>query len=133
MTISSASRGFNPQSLQISGGAGGGQRPDAAQMKAKMAELQKSDPELAKKMEKIQGRMQELQKSGVNGKDAMATIQKEFGKPSEAEMKKLGPPPGKGGFKGHLDGGSSVDISSLLSSKTSNDSILKMLEDREAA
>lgn len=133
MTISSASsRGFSPQSLQIQGG-NSAQRPSEAQMKAKMDELKKSDPELAKKMEKIQGRMQELQKSGVSGKDAMETIQKEFGKPSESEMKKLGGPPGGGGFKGHLDSGGSVDISSLLSGKTDNSAILKMLEDRKAS
>ena len=119
MTISGISGGgyasYRPQGVQSS--SNGNKMPSEQEMQAKLKELKSSNPELAAKMEKIGNRMKELQKSGTSQQDAMKTIEKEFGKPSEKDMQSLG---GKSGT-------SNFNVSEFLSNQSSNDSVLSLL------
>ena len=80
------------------------QRFDPTQMKAQreqaLSKLKESDPDLAAKMEKIDTRMDELRDSGVSGKDAKQTIDKEFGQLSDKELGELREAMGSSGMRG---------------------------------
>ena len=127
MTISSISAGQMTGKVNFGGGQG---RPSEAQMKEGLDQLRKSNPELAAKMEKIQTRMQELQKGGTSIEDAMKTIESEFGKPSESEMKSMGGPPK--GMRMQLGGGGQMNLGALLGGSNSikNTDIMSLFSQR---
>ena len=69
---------------------GGAKPPSSDEMKQMIAKLKETDPALAAKLEKVSSKMEELKKSGVSQEEAMKTIQSEFGKPTDTEMKEIG-------------------------------------------
>ena len=106
------------QQLDRSSFTKGQQMPSKDQMQSMLKQLKSSNPDLAAKMEKIGNRMEELQKGGTSMDDAMKTIEKEFGKPSDKDVKSLqsaGGPSGK------------FDVSGFLSSQSQNNSIMSLL------
>lgn len=50
-----------------------------------IAQVKKTDPALADRMEKIQSKMKELKASGTSPREAIMSVEKEFGKPTDAE------------------------------------------------
>jgi Skp family chaperone for outer membrane proteins len=103
-----------------------GQPPSETQMKQGLEKLKSSNPELAQKMEKVQSRMTELQKSGKSQEEIFKTLESEFGKPTEADMKQIGQ-----SMMGSLNN-NSFDLTSILSNRSRdlNDSILSFLDSR---